>query len=259
MKRDRNTRPISIGSTVGTSMSSRRSKGNQNTSKRNSSKNIRHAYLSKLGFEAPNSLFPNLSHYPNTVPKSPSSNRKHLPTNRSTYCATLKNCVSNDSFHSQEHSLSPSSPSSPSSPICVSKDPIMNSKENNSNAKSRSVSFDETVHVLTIPNKDAYSDRIKKHIWTDANERAMNETRNILEFQSEHWDWRQVTEDVEFLICPDTGEKIHPIHKPVVQNPPSEQMDIFTPLHEHPFFDTSRQAAYEWQQRNGVCSRIYYE
>jgi len=140
--------------------------------------------------------------------------------------------------------------------------------------KIRSVSFDETVSVLTIPNKDAYSDRIKKYLWTEPYEMMQNTNRNAIEFASENWDWRQVAEDVEFFVCPKTGEKIHPCHAyslsyhyhqdsgnyschhqsvstSSANSYPTISTHTHRPLKQHPFFEKSRQAAMAWQQFGG--------
>ena len=119
-------------------------------------------------------------------------------------------------------------------------------KDLSARKKTRSVSFDETVTVLTIPNKDAYSDRIKKFLWTERQEMLQNAARNTIEFASENWDWRQVADDVEFYLCPATGEKIHPCHTSYSY----QQTSFHRPLHQHSFFQQNRQAALRRHQYN---------
>lgn len=76
--------------------------------------------------------------------------------------------------------------------------------------KSRSVSFDDSITVRTIPRREAYSDRIKQHLWSDRQEAYQNAQRNAIEFAAENWDWRQAVEDEEMV---ETGlGKIHPVH-----------------------------------------------
>jgi hypothetical protein len=142
----------------------------------------------------------------------------------------------------------------PNSPKCVGSAHMESILQNSTKSdgsgikkKERSVSFDETVLVLTIPSKDSYSDRIRKYIWTEPHEMLQNTTRNAIEFASENWDWRQVADDVEFYICPVTREKIHPCHASYV---PQQQISSHRPLNRNPFFAKSRQAAEAWQQQS---------
>lgn len=117
--------------------------------------------------------------------------------------------------------------------------------------KRRSVSFHETVTVVTIPSKDSYSDRIRKFLWIEPHEMMQNTARNVIEFKSENWDWRQVADDVEFYICPMTGEKIHPCHNIYSYQ---ESASCYRPMSQHPFFEKSKQAAMEWEYSSGSNS-----
>jgi hypothetical protein len=73
-----------------------------------------------------------------------------------------------------------------------------------------SVSFNSVVQVHTIPKRTEYSDRIRATLWTHPLEMQRNTVRNSLEFAAEGWDWRNVAEDEDMVIC--AGERIHPIH-----------------------------------------------
>lgn len=73
-----------------------------------------------------------------------------------------------------------------------------------------SVSFHPSVKVHTIPTRTAYSDRIRGALWTHPLEMQQNAARNSLEFAAEGWDWRQVADDEDMVVC--RGERIHPIH-----------------------------------------------
>lgn len=77
-------------------------------------------------------------------------------------------------------------------------------------SKRSSVSFCAVVRVHTIPTRYEYSARIRGTLWTPPLEMQQNAARNSLEFAAEGWDWRNVANDEDMVIC--SGEKIHPIH-----------------------------------------------
>ena len=77
---------------------------------------------------------------------------------------------------------------------------------------SKHISFDNNVKVIPIPQRSEYSNRIASRIWSRHEELMKNIERNIIEFESEGWDWRSVKEDDKMLIDCRTGERVHPIH-----------------------------------------------
>lgn len=72
--------------------------------------------------------------------------------------------------------------------------------------------FNETVRVVPIPLRTAYSHRVRDRIWSNSTEIQENAARNTIEFASEGWDWRAVLLDEAMHHCTTTGELIHPIH-----------------------------------------------
>jgi hypothetical protein len=61
--------------------------------------------------------------------------------------------------------------------------------------KKTRIAFQEDVEVMPIPTRYEYSDRIKSRIWSNRHELQENAERNAIEFASEGWNWKTVTED----------------------------------------------------------------
>jgi hypothetical protein len=76
--------------------------------------------------------------------------------------------------------------------------------------KTTRIAFQDQVEVLPIPTRHEYSDRIKSRIWSNRHELQENAERNAVEFASEGWNWRNVTEDEGMYICSASGELVHP-------------------------------------------------
>jgi hypothetical protein len=72
------------------------------------------------------------------------------------------------------------------------------------------VSFRSSVVVHSIPNRQEYSERVKKTIWMQPEELEESANRNCIEFSAEGWDWRQAIEETDFVFF--RGDLIHPAH-----------------------------------------------
>jgi hypothetical protein len=77
-------------------------------------------------------------------------------------------------------------------------------------AKPTRIAFQDQVEVMPIPTRHEYSNRIKSRIWSNRFELQENAERNAVEFASEGWNWRNVTEDEGMYICSVSGELVHP-------------------------------------------------
>jgi hypothetical protein len=89
---------------------------------------------------------------------------------------------------------------------------ISGSDHNSISRKRKNCSFNEFVDVISIPNRNEYSKRIRAKLWSTAVELHLNASRNTIEFAADGWDWRAATEEDKMTKCPKTGETIHPIH-----------------------------------------------
>mmetsp|Transcript_7600 Transcript_7600/g.18297 ORF Transcript_7600/g.18297 Transcript_7600/m.18297 type:complete len:214 (-) Transcript_7600:160-801(-) len=100
--------------------------------------------------------------------------------------------------------------------VVRSKEPLKSDiKPDSSNGKELAgkktkIAFQDEVEVLPIPTRHEYSDRIKSRIWSNRYELQENAERNAVEFASEGWNWRNVTEDEGMYICSASGELVHP-------------------------------------------------
>lgn len=78
--------------------------------------------------------------------------------------------------------------------------------------EQKKLTFDDSVAVVPIPMRDEYSERVKERLWSSRVELHENAQRNAIEFASEGWDWRTVTEDEGMYRCSASGELVHPVH-----------------------------------------------
>ena len=91
-----------------------------------------------------------------------------------------------------------------------SSDSRTKSKKAKYKPKATRIAFQDQVEVMPIPTRHEYSNRIKSRIWSNRYELQENAERNAVEFASEGWNWRNVTEDEGMYICSVSGELVHP-------------------------------------------------
>ena len=83
---------------------------------------------------------------------------------------------------------------------------------NEQKTSRRKISFEETVNVIQIPSRHAYSTRIKKFLWNDSREIREMAQRNYKEFEAEGFDYRNVVLDEDMFVDSINGNLIHPCH-----------------------------------------------
>ncbi|KAG5187241.1 hypothetical protein JKP88DRAFT_307386 [Tribonema minus] len=73
------------------------------------------------------------------------------------------------------------------------------------------VRFSETVATVYIPVHRDYSNRVRASYWASAAEIREMVYRNMLEFDAEGYEWRNVAEEEDMYYSEETGEFIHPV------------------------------------------------
>ena len=77
---------------------------------------------------------------------------------------------------------------------------------------SGTVVFDKNVSVILIPTRKEYPSELRNSLWLDRKEHKLNKERNLIEFEAEGFDWRNVMDDDDMVYNPTCGNFIHPIH-----------------------------------------------
>ena len=73
------------------------------------------------------------------------------------------------------------------------------------------VSFNKQVRVLPIPPIAAYTPEQRYRMYTNRFELCENKSRNKKEYEFDNYDWRNVTEEGNMIVCPLSGELLHPV------------------------------------------------
>lgn len=77
-------------------------------------------------------------------------------------------------------------------------------------APKKRVSFGEQVRVVQIESCRDYPRHIWLQCWDEAHVVREDRKRNALEFRSDGWDWRGVTEEKDFYLAADGKTLVHP-------------------------------------------------
>lgn len=92
-------------------------------------------------------------------------------------------------------------------------------------SNDRSIHFENEVMVVPIPTRHEYSNRIKKFLWSGAEELSENVERNRAEFAAEGWDWHSVLEDDDMYVDAQSGELVHPVWLEEEENDDAMMLD----------------------------------
>lgn len=86
-------------------------------------------------------------------------------------------------------------------------------KIDNSNRQDRKqVSFSSTAPMVhTVPSHRQYSKHRRSMLWISPEEQQQSYARNVMEYQAENWDYRQVIEEEQFVLTSE-GYLVHPVH-----------------------------------------------
>ncbi len=79
-------------------------------------------------------------------------------------------------------------------------------------SKVKGVSFNESVRVLPIPPLSHYTLEQRRNMYTNRFEVRENKLRNKKEYAFDNYDWKNCTEENSMVICPMSGNLLHPAH-----------------------------------------------
>jgi hypothetical protein len=74
------------------------------------------------------------------------------------------------------------------------------------------IQFNSVVQVKPIPSHVDYSDRVRKHLWSNRHEIRQAQQRNMREFAFEGWNYSTVLEEDDMFFDTRSLEFVHPAH-----------------------------------------------
>lgn len=94
----------------------------------------------------------------------------------------------------------------------VTDDDQSSSSSSTASSKVKGVSFNESVRVLPIPPLSHYTLEQRRNMYANRFEVRENKLRNKKEFAFDNYDWKNCTEENSMVICPLSGNLLHPAH-----------------------------------------------
>jgi hypothetical protein len=86
------------------------------------------------------------------------------------------------------------------------------SSSSTASSKVKGVSFNESVRVLPIPPLSHYTLEQRRNMYANRFEVRENKLRNKKEYAFDNYDWKNCTEECSMVICPMSGNLLHPAH-----------------------------------------------
>ena len=94
----------------------------------------------------------------------------------------------------------------------VTDDDQSSSSSSTASSKVKGVSFNESVRVLPIPPLSHYTLEQRRNMYANRFEVRENKLRNKKEYAFDNYDWKNCTEENSMVICPMSGNLLHPAH-----------------------------------------------
>ena len=94
----------------------------------------------------------------------------------------------------------------------VTDDDQSSSSSSTASSKVKGVSFNESVRVLPIPPLSHYTLEQRRNMYANRFEVRENKLRNKKEYAFDNYDWKNCTEENSMVICPLSGNLLHPAH-----------------------------------------------
>lgn len=86
------------------------------------------------------------------------------------------------------------------------------SSSSSSMEKVKGVTFNESVRVVPIPPLSHYTLEQRRNMYANRFEVRENKLRNKKEYAFDNYDWKNCTEECSMVICPMSGNLLHPAH-----------------------------------------------
>ena len=193
---------------------------------------IRYRYFSRLG------ISPTLTHDSRRVTTQQSNKNRSQDSTQDSNKIDIQRydslCSNTTATTSSCSSFDACSIASVSSVGVVATSAATSTKQN----KKKVTFSQDPPSVQLIPSRHDYSAYRKDCIWISPREMQTSYCRNVVEYQSEHWDYRRCIEEDQFVRMAN-GDLIHPIHISLMLLEQQQQMQQQQQAHYYPYASPS--------------------